>query len=240
MYDRISPRAVLRLYRQNLPRPVDVLNLIRFADREQYRWYGLFVAPTILGVGGGMLWAGRWEKRLLGEAQAEELLVVRYPSHRRFLLMTMSPYYALINRFRERGVAKFEASFTHASRCAPDLRRQKELLVVHYNNPAGRDVRKPLEAALLKLGAKPVYATSESSPIDCFRRRQPSDPNPLSYKSVIFCSLPAKGLKLDVKKSAPLRRVAKGLSMQIYARESMNNLTPEKMAPLLRLLRKRS
>ncbi len=237
MYQRIDPRAVLKLYRQDLPGPVDVLNLIDFADRDQYRWYGMFVSPTIYGVGGGMLWAGRWEKSLLGERQAEELMVVRYPSHRRFLAMTMSPYYALINPFRERGVARFEASFTHATQCDDNLQRYKRLLVVHYQGAP--ETKAALQSLLGVFGAEPVYASSESSAIDCFHRREPSDPNPLTYKSVLFCSLPDDSLEPGREVIEALARATQGLSLQIYARESLASLMPEAAAPLLRLIKSR-
>lgn len=49
----------------------------------------------------------RLERELVGEPQAEKLLVVRYRSHRSFLAMTFNPYYLLANKLREAGVERF-------------------------------------------------------------------------------------------------------------------------------------
>jgi hypothetical protein len=38
MLDRLDLDSVKRLYREDLPVPVDVLNLIHFKDEEAYRW----------------------------------------------------------------------------------------------------------------------------------------------------------------------------------------------------------
>jgi hypothetical protein len=105
-------------------------------------------------------------------------MVVRYPSHRRFLAMTLNPYYLAINRFRERGVASFEASFTYPHDEPGALRAQRWLLVAHYDEPttlaALREVVEPQAGPL-------VYAARQVATVGFLRGRRPTDPNPLTY-----------------------------------------------------------
>jgi len=112
-----------RLLRAPVHRPTDVLNLIDYADRRFYLWYGAFVLPTIYGVGGSIRWGGEHRSSLLGDPVGHTLLVVRYPTHRHFLLMTVNPYFALINHLRVRGVSRFAASFTRVLVPDTELRR---------------------------------------------------------------------------------------------------------------------
>ena len=84
MLDQLDLDAVKRLYRADLPVPVDVLNLIHFKDEEAYKWYGVVALPLLKAVGAEIGWMGTHVKSFLGEPRAEELLVVRYPNQRRF------------------------------------------------------------------------------------------------------------------------------------------------------------
>lgn len=104
---RISPVEAVRLFWRPLPKPVDVINLIWIGRFSRYQLYGLMVAPTIYLIGGSIRWMSRLERELVGEPQAEKLLVVRYRSHRSFLAMTFNPYYLLANKLREAGVERF-------------------------------------------------------------------------------------------------------------------------------------
>ena len=141
MLTRIRPRRVLDLARRDLPaaarRDQPDHDRRRF---ESYRWYG---AARDAGDGARRRAAAvdgaPRASRVHGEPQAEKLLIVRYPSHRRFLAMTLNPYYLAINRLREAGVRRFEASFTHASRTAAEASGAGALLVaVHFNSRDGR------------------------------------------------------------------------------------------------------
>jgi uncharacterized protein (DUF1330 family) len=172
--DRLRPREVARLWRADVPGPVDVLNLLRIEHLESYRWYGMLVAPPLAVVGGGPIWMGRLEQALTGEAPADKLLVVRYPSHRRFLAMTLSPYYLAINPLREHGVQRFQAAFTHASVTAPGLRRRRRVVGVHFDGEL-----EPLrEAGEARVGPL-VYASRETAPIGrILRSPRATDPNP--------------------------------------------------------------
>ena len=228
MLRRLDPSALARLARQDLPTPVDVVNLIR-ADAERfgsYRWYGLLVAPVLLLAGGKVRWAGRHEDSLYGEPQADKLLLVRYPSHRRFLAMTLNPYYLLINVLRERGIEAFEASFTHATH-EHELSGRKLILAAHFNARNGDDgaalraVRETLEGE----GAELVYATRETSPISLSSELRPTDPNPLTYSQVAFFDAGAR----PAVSQAVLRRLegaTAGLALNVYRREQLRQLVP--------------
>ena len=119
------------------------------------------------------------ERALLGEPLADKLLVVRYPSHRRFLAMVLNPYYFAINEFRERGVTRFEASFTKvASRRRERPRRARggsswSTIVLPTRSP---EIRAALEQAVGPL----VYASSLVQSMTMLAPPRPTDPNPIS------------------------------------------------------------
>jgi uncharacterized protein (DUF1330 family) len=120
--DQLDLDAVKRLYRADLPVPVDVLNLIHFKDEEAYKWYGVLTLPLLKAVGAQVGWVGTHEESLLGEPRAEELIVVRYPNQRRFLALALNPYYMVVaNPQRMKAVRKFEASFSRTSRAVKPL-----------------------------------------------------------------------------------------------------------------------
>lgn len=229
MYRRIHWPSWLELYRRELPSPLVVLNLIDFREREPYRWYGLFVYPAIRAVGGAVQWSGEWRHSLLGERQAEALLLVRYPNQRRFLLMVTNPYYAAINRFREKADAWFEASFTRPSGNAAQLARQRQLLVAHCDDEgqAGR-----IAALLTNAGAEQVYAVSEAAALGMFKEYEPSDPHPLRKKRALFFAPGSLGTELPVALRRELEQIP-GVSLQFYCRQKRRDALP---APLARFL----
>jgi hypothetical protein len=230
IYRRISWPGWLELYRRQLPSPLVVLNLIDYRDREQYLWYGLFVVPTIYGVGGAVQWAGEWQGALLGERQGEALLLVQYPSQRRFMLMVTNPYYALINRFREKADAWFEASFTQPEGDAQVLRRQRQLLVAHCDDAAQAGM---VGGLLVAAGAEKVYAVREAAAFDIFREYRESDPHPLRKKHALFFSPGplAGGLPETLRRQ--LEQVP-GLSLQAYRRQRRDDMLPHPLARLLK------
>jgi uncharacterized protein (DUF1330 family) len=222
MIGRIRPAEVARAVRADVPRPVDVLNLIWPDHWESYRWYGLLVAPLVYGLGGSVRWMGRFERSLYGEQQAEKLIVVRYRTHRRFLAMTLNPYYLAINRLRERGVRRFEASFTHASIDDGRLGRHRWLVVAHYDTPDGAETLERLRAVLEPTVGELVYASAESAALRFLAPPRPTDPNPLHYPNVAFFA-PANGEAPPDPDAALVARAAKatdGLSLQLYRREA--------------------
>jgi uncharacterized protein (DUF1330 family) len=220
---RLDLTALARVARRDLPLPVDVVNLIR-ADEERfesYRWYGLLVMPVMRLAGGGVRWAGRHERSIHGEPQADKLLVVRYPSHRRFLAMTLNPYYLAINLLRERGIEAFEASFMHASH-EHELSRRRLMLAAHFGNGHGLEVvRETLEGA----GAELVYAAHQTSPIPFASDRRPTDPNPLTYGQVAFFDC-GDSPRVSAAALNRLERATNGLSLQVYSRQPLRELAP--------------
>lgn len=183
MLTRIKPRLVADLARRDIPGPVDVVNLISTDPKRfsSYRWYGLLVMPALLLAGGRVQWMSRFERSLSGEQQADKLLLVRYPSHRRFLLMTLNPYYIAINRLREAGVRRFEASFTKASRSEPKLMSHRQLIGVHFVSREGRDGLATLEELMSSAGCRLVYATRAVASLEILDPPRDTDPNPLSF-----------------------------------------------------------
>ena len=175
MLDQLDLDAVKRLYRADLPAPVDVLNLIHFKDEDAYKWYGVLTFPLLKAVGAEVGWMGGHVESFLGEPRAEELLVVRYPNQRRFFALVLNPYYiGVVNSQRMKAVRKFEASFTHSPDSLDALRRCKWVLAVHFHD-APDAVVDIVESA----GGQLVYQSTESSPIVISKRSHPANTNPL-------------------------------------------------------------
>jgi uncharacterized protein (DUF1330 family) len=225
MLSRIRPLRVLELARRDVPAPVDVINLIDTARFDRYRWYGVLVLPVMTAAGGRVLWMARQDESLLGAPQCNKLLVVRYPSHRRFLAMTLNPYYLAINRLREAGVRRFEASFTHASHCEADLRRRRQLVGVHFRGELGGVV-----SAMQSAGCELVYATRATAPIGFLDPPQPTDPNPLTFAQLALFAVP-DGRLPDV--AGAVAAVVDDCSVQLYRCEHPSEYVP----PLVQRLR---
>ena len=190
MIGRLRPHAIRRLWRAEVPAPADVLNLIETRDARSYRRYGLLVAPALLAVGGRPLWIGRRAHVVAGSPRADKLLVVRYPTHRRFLAMTLSPWWQAINPLRERGVAAFEAAFFHAAVSERGLRRHPALLAVHFDGALG-DVVSAVPAAPL------VYLARRTERIDpMLRDLRQTDPHPPRHANVALFATAATGAAL--------------------------------------------
>lgn len=225
MVSRIRPRLVRELWRRDLPTPVDVVNLITPASFDRYRWYGLLVMPALAAVGARVLWMGRFEREIAGTRQAEKLLIVRYPSHRRFLAMVLNPYYLAINLLREAGVRRFEASFTHASHADTDLSRRGQLIGVHFNSPSGADALGPIRACFEQAGYRLAYATSASSSLGILEPPRPTDPNPLTFGELALFEA-GEGAGQPEDQAAQVAALTEGCSIQAYAREPRSEYRP--------------
>lgn len=212
MLTRIQPRALAGAVRADVPGPVDVVNLITTERFDRYRWYALLVLPVLTAVGGRVLWMARSERTLVGEPQAEKLLLVRYPSHRHFLAMTVNPYYFAINRLREAGVRRFEASFTHASHTGGALHRRRRLVGVHFSGD--------LETIVEETGWELVYATRATAPLAILRGSRPTDPNPLTYEGLALFE--SEGPEQPVA----TRLGAMGCAVAVYEREPRSGYRP--------------
>ncbi|MEA2166894.1 MAG: hypothetical protein QOF76_194, partial [Solirubrobacteraceae bacterium] len=181
MLTRIRPRPLVELARRDLPGPVDVVNLITTERFDRYRWYALLVLPVMTAVGGRVHWMGRFDASVAGEQQADKLLIVSYPSHRRFLAMVLNPYYIAINKLREAGVRRFEASFTHASHRDPELHHRRLLVAVHFTSPSGGDALPGVVAAMTPVAGELVYATRAVAGLNFLTPSLATDPQPRTF-----------------------------------------------------------
>ncbi len=183
---RTNWRSALDLLQTESARPVYVINLIRYRNFSAYRWYGLFVYPLVRLLGGMPVWVGRHVQSIGGEARFGNLLIVRYPSHRRFLAMILNPYYTIINDLREAGVERFEAAFSRAhGRNAPAHIHARYLVGLHGNPETRRDLDR-LGAELRGAGLEQVIELREYAPLPATEPVLPSDPQPHTYKYNLF------------------------------------------------------
>jgi hypothetical protein len=135
--------------------------------------------------------------------------------------MTLNPYYLAINLLRERGVRRFEASFTHASVDAGKLGRHRRLVVAHYNSSDGAGTLERLCELLEPVAGPLVYASRESASLDFLDPPVPTDPNPLTYGQVAFFAPDAEvDGGLDGALSAQLEEATEGISVQLYRRDN--------------------
>jgi len=233
MLDQLDIDAVKRLYRADLPVPVDVLNLIHFKDEDAYKWYGLLTLPLLKAVGGEVGWAGVHADSFLGEPRAEELLVVRYPNQRRFFALALNPYYiGIVNSQRMKAVRKFEASFTHSPNSLSALRRCKWVLVLHAHEALG-GIQNIVESA----GGQLVYQSNETSPIVISKRSHPANTNPLVFKRTYLFRFEdqqacEEGMQPGVMNE--LQEAAGELSLQLYQRVPRSQALPAALSKLLR------
>ena len=228
MLTRIRPRPLVEFARRDLPGPLDVINLISTDRFAYYRWYGLLVLPVMTAVGGRVLWMGRFDRSVAGDQQADKLLVVRYPSHRRFLAMTLNPYYLAINKLREAGVRRFEASFTHASHPGAALGRRKLLVAVHFNSPAGNDALAEVVDALTPAVGELVYATRAVAGLNFLEPAAETDPQPLRFRQLALFA-PAEGEPSDADLAGvalQLASITDDCSLQVYRREPRSTYRP--------------
>lgn len=233
---------VRRLYRADIPAPVDVLNLIHFKDREAYRWYGLMVFPTLKAVGGRVGWFGEHVASFVGESQGEDLGVVRYPNQRRFFALALNPYYVTVaNPQRLKAVRRFSASFTHSPCELEGLARSGWVLAVHHR--AGKGAVPALEKLFAGIGGKVVYHSEETSPIVIAKKYHPANTNPLVYANTALIELPSQsdaesamtaGLVNQLKEIA-----GDDISVQLYRRQRREEAVPPPLRPLARMRRKR-
>lgn len=232
MLTRIRPRPLLDLARQDLPGPLDVINLITTERFAPYRWYALFVYPAMQLVGARPLWMGKFERSVHGEQQADKFLIVRYPSQRRFLAMTVNPYYLAINKLREAGVRRFEASFTHASVTAEGLHRRRRLVAIHYTSPSGTDALAAVTQLVEPVAGELVYATRAVSTLGFLDPPVATDPQPLQFGELALFAVNGDEVPQDALAGLgeQLDEVTDGYSLQVYRREPSSAYLPPLLA----------
>jgi len=98
--------------------PVVMLNLLKFKERadsgdvigrDSYDRYGRNVRPMVEALGGRIIWHGRAEQLLIGEAGEQDwdaVALVEYPSRKAFIEMAMSKQMGEIHHDREAGLER--------------------------------------------------------------------------------------------------------------------------------------
>lgn len=117
---RDTERAQFEIFK-SLPRdtPINMLNLVQFFDRAEYPAdhalagdnltgaqayanYGAASGPVLERVGGTIIWRGRFEVTLIGDAseQWDTMFIAHYPNSGAFLAMVTDPEYqkAVVHR----------------------------------------------------------------------------------------------------------------------------------------------
>ena len=184
---KIDKQLVKELGKKNLPTPLDALNLITFDNEKSYRLYGFLASPLVLLLGGRPVWVGRFEKSIYGKKLADEIVIIRYPSHRVLLKIVCSKYYNLVNYWREKG-GKLEFSLT--KQIYKNLKPKGHCLVIHYNlrNENIDTTLMNLKSIIAEYGGRLYYASYETSILNIFKSLIPSGPNPARYKHTAIFS----------------------------------------------------
>jgi len=219
--NRIDKNAVRDLKNRPLPSPIDALNLVDIANEASYRWYGLLLSPLVLLFGGRPVWAGVHQRSLLGQKQADEIVIVRYPSHRILLNIINSTYYRLVNRLRERGVSYLRFSITYRFAGEKRMERRGLYLVAHFNGKSdtGDEVSNRVRTILEREPVRLIYASREVTPLDIFRSLEPTDPNPVEYRETAILSIEdmeSTAAQVDAKAQHDLQVATDGISLHIY------------------------
>jgi uncharacterized protein (DUF1330 family) len=97
--------------------PVVMLNLLKFKERasegdgsggDAYRKYGDSVTKMVEQRGGKVLWSGKAEQVLIGDAAEgwDAVALVEYPSRKAFIEMTSTKEYDSAHEHREAGLER--------------------------------------------------------------------------------------------------------------------------------------
>jgi uncharacterized protein (DUF1330 family) len=102
--------------------PVQMINLLKFRDRAQYKpgevddaevsgevayWrYGKLVGQFVAGLGGRIIWSGTPEVVAIGDGEDlwDQAVIVEYPSREAFMAMISMPEYQAAHVHREAGL----------------------------------------------------------------------------------------------------------------------------------------
>jgi uncharacterized protein (DUF1330 family) len=177
----IDKKALSQLMKEDVFSPTDCPNFITYKNYNSYRWYARLVAPLLKLAGGRPVFAGRRLETISGESPCETWMIVRYPSHRAMLRMVMNPYYMLINRFRERGVARMELAFTQPLRDDRELSRQPFVCCLHVRTSDAERFFEAAHAHADEAGLSMVYGSTVQLEFNFIKRKPANGPNPLTY-----------------------------------------------------------
>lgn len=228
LFQKIDKQLVKELGKKDLPTPLDALNLITFDDEISYRLYGLLLSPLVLLMGGRPVWVGRYEKSLYGEKLADEIVIIRYPSHRVLLKIVKSKYYNFVNWWREKG-GTLEFSMTR--QIYGQIKPKGLCLVIHYNlkNKNIDSALKNLKNIIEENKGRLLYASYETGILNIFKSSIPSGPKPAQYKQTAIFSF-TSNLLIDVIKNKELfskiQSIIDDFSIQVYRTLSTSESMP--------------
>lgn len=215
---KIDRQLLKELGKKDLPTPLDALNLITFDDEKSYRLYGFLASPLVLILGGRPVWVGRYEKSIYGKKLADEIVIIRYPSHRVLLKIVCSKYYNFVNQWREKG-GKLEFSLT--KQIYGKLKPKGLCLVISYNlrNEDINSTLQNLKTIIEDKKSQLHYASYETSILNIFKSSTPSNPNPTRYKqTAIFRYTSNRSLDIINKQEliSKIQSVINDFSIQVY------------------------
>ena len=218
LLQKIDKQLVKELGKKDLPTPLDALNLITFDDEKSYRLYGLLVSPLVLALGGRPVWVGRYLKSIYGEKLADEMVIIRYPSHRVLLKIVSSKYYNFVNHWREKGGT---LDFSLTKQIYLKIKPKGLCLVIHYNQR-----NENIDSTLMNLkniieenNGRLHYASYETGTLNIFKSSTPSDPNPTRYKqTAIFSYMSNRSLDVINNKElfSKIQSIVNDFSIQVY------------------------
>lgn len=235
MSDKLSfsLKKFIEVFRKPVTTPTYVLNLIDYRNFASYRIYGLLIFPMIFLSGGRVPWAGRVIKKIYGEPATKNVVFVRYVNHRRFQVFIANPFFPLVNGFRDRGVEKFEASFSRTFResGAKEI-DAKYVLGIHFNSDEETSFLDSNKTLMESFNACEILAIKEHYTMDFLTAPKANEPNPHTYKVNQFFKLPGKELEPELNdKLVELAKSQKQCSIQVYTRSDKRDYMPFRPVP---------
>ncbi|MFN7954964.1 MAG: hypothetical protein U0610_24775 [bacterium] len=178
---RFDTAAFRRVYAAPTFSPTDCPNFLTYADLAQYRWYARLLAPVLLATGGGPLFVGHRVATWRDQSPCETWMLVRYRNHRRMLAMIANPYYAFVNRFRERGTARLELAFTEPRDPKSGVETHRRVLAAHVCAADPTAFFDAIRNASGRAGLPVVYESVVRLDFEFVVDPRPNDPNRLTY-----------------------------------------------------------
>ncbi len=178
---RVDAAAFRRVYAAPTFSPTDCPNFLTYADFAQYRWYARLLAPVLLATGGGPLFVGHRVATWRDASPCETWMLVRYRNHRRMLAMIANPYYAFVNRFRERGTAHLELAFTEPRDPKSGVETHRWVLAAHVRAADPAAFFDAIRSVAARAGLPVVYESTVRLDFEFVLDPRPNDPNRLTY-----------------------------------------------------------
>ena len=93
----------------DLSRPLFMLNILKYAQPEEYAMYAAGVTKIVASLGGSVVWSGSIDQVVIGDEQQlggrhHSVALVRYPSRKAFMQMQSLPEFRAIARHRLKGL----------------------------------------------------------------------------------------------------------------------------------------